>query len=215
MTGLCIRDEEAINSDWPVLRSASGPEADMTLGIASDSRSAMAQEADSKERTIEIAYNNKEATMTLETMSFVLGGILVAAGLFGGGLEIKELKLPQISTVPRVFAAVVGAGFIGLAIFLNPKPSTSAPTASVPQPEKMTFQEPMQGDMRLDSCVAWAEQCGEPAASAWCRTKGMSRAVEYPQQNVGEKGLATRLIGTNQVCKEKFCSSFVYIVCEK
>jgi len=155
--------------------------------------------------------------MSLETMSFILGGILVAAGLFGGGLEIKELKLPQIGTVPRLLAAIVGAIFIGLAVFLEPKLSTSGSTASAPDAGKttMTFQGPMHGDMRLDSCLEWAKNCGEPAATAWCKTKGMSRALEYPQENVGEQGLGTRLLGTNQVCKEKFCSSFVYIVCEK
>jgi hypothetical protein len=157
--------------------------------------------------------------MSIETMSFILGGILVAAGLFGGGLEIKELKLPQIGTVPRVFAAIVGVAFIGLAIVLNPKSSTSLPALSAPQPEPekmtMTFQAPMYGDMRLDSCLEWAQQCGEPAATAWCKEKGMTRALEFPLENVGEQGLGTRLIGTKQVCNEKFCSAFVYIKCEK
>ena len=155
--------------------------------------------------------------MSLDTMSFILGGILVAAGIFGGGLEIKELKLPQIGTAARILAATVGAIFIGLAIFLNPKPPGSAPTPPTVDPKKttITFQEPMQGDLRLDACLEWAQNCGEPAATAWCKTKGMSHALEYPWDNVGERGLGTRLIGTNQVCREKFCSSYVYIVCEK
>nr|WP_316642334.1 hypothetical protein [uncultured Roseateles sp.] len=156
--------------------------------------------------------------MSLETMSFILGGILVAAALFGGGLEIKELKLPQIGTIGRVLAAIVGAGFIALAIYLNPNKGTvgaTKPSESTPDKTTMTFQGPMHGDLRLDACQQWAQNCGEPAATAWCKTKGFVRATDYPQENVGAAGAATRLIGTNQVCKEKFCASFVYITCEK
>ena len=159
--------------------------------------------------------------MSLETMSFILGGILLGAGLFGGGLEIKELKLPHIGTAARVLSSVVGVAFVVLAIFLNP--NGGSPSPSLPQPTPlqeakktpMSFQAPMHGDLRLDACLEWAQKCGEPAATAWCKTKGMSRALEFPQENVGERGINTRLIGTNQVCKEKFCASFVFIVCEQ
>jgi len=150
-------------------------------------------------------------------MSFILGGALIAAALFGGGLEIKELKLPQIGSVARVLTSVVGITFIGLAMYLHPNPAGSAPTPPDLESKKttLTFQSPMYGDLRLDACLRWAQNCGEPAATAWCKSKGLSRATEYPQENVGEQGIGTRLIDTNQVCKEKFCSSFVYIVCEK
>lgn len=150
-------------------------------------------------------------------MSFILGGILVAAALFGGGLEIKELKLPQIGAIARFLSAVVGAAFVGLAIYLHPTGPESASTHQEKESQKttLTFQEPMHGDLRLDACLQWGQNCGEPAATAWCKTKGMSRAVDYPQETVGQRGIATRLIGTNQVCKENFCGSFVYITCEK
>lgn len=155
--------------------------------------------------------------MSIETMSFILGAILLAAALFGGRLEIKELKLPQIGTVARFLCAVVGLGFVGLAIYVHG--TSSSPSSSSPTPDakktSMTFQEPMLGNLRLDACFEWARNCGEPAATAWCKTKGMTRATEYPQENVGERGIGTRLISTNQECKEKFCTSFVYIVCEK
>ncbi len=155
--------------------------------------------------------------MSLDTMSFILGGILVAAALFGGGLEIKELKIPQIGIVARVLAALVGIGFIALAIYLNPKKSEqdTKVTDSASTKTTQTFQAPMHGDFRLDACEQWAQNCGEPAASAWCRGKGFARAIDFPYENVGSAGVTTRLIGTNQVCKEKICASFVYITCEK
>lgn len=155
--------------------------------------------------------------MSIETMSFILGGILLAAALFGGRLEIKELKLPQIGTFARFLCAIVGLGFVGLAIYVHGPSSSSSPSFPTPDAKKtsMAFQEPMLGNLRLDACLEWGTNCGEPAATAWCKTKGMTRATEYPQENVGERGIGTRLIGTKQECMEKFCVSFVYIVCEK
>jgi hypothetical protein len=161
--------------------------------------------------------------MSLETMSFILGGILLGAGLFGGGLEIKELKLPQIGPVARAMSALVGVAFVALAVFLNPKPVPAPPPAAaapaVPAPqakrEAISFADPMQGDLRLDACLKWGELCGEPAASAWCRARGLSKALEFLVVNVGERGIATRLIGTDQVCRAPFCASFSVITCEK
>ena len=61
--------------------------------------------------------------MTLVTMSFVLGAILVSAGILGGGFELKEIKIPQISGMARILAMVAGLAFIGLA-FMMPEPAT-------------------------------------------------------------------------------------------
>lgn len=160
--------------------------------------------------------------MSLETMSFILGGIFLGAGLFGGGLEIRELKLPQIGTGPRVFAAVLGTAFVALAVVLNPGAGAAsqkllpAPPAPTPEPPKtnVVFQEPMLGDRRVDVCLEWAQKCGEPAATAWCKVKGMGRALDFPAENVGQRGLETRLVGTNEVCKGTFCSAFMSITCQ-
>lgn len=52
--------------------------------------------------------------MTLETLSFILGGVLVLSGILGGGFEAKELKIPKISGWIRLVAVVAGLAFIGL-----------------------------------------------------------------------------------------------------
>jgi len=59
--------------------------------------------------------------MTLETLSFIFGAVLVLAGILGGGFEVKELRIPKISGMVRVFALLVGLAFIGLA-FITPEP---------------------------------------------------------------------------------------------
>lgn len=154
--------------------------------------------------------------MSLESMAFILGGILIAAGLFGGGLEIKEIRLPQIGGTTRILTTVAGAIFVVLALAIHLKWIQRTETADAPDiaaaPEQ-TFAAPMFDGMRLDICVEWAVRCGEEAATAWCRTQGYARASDYPAENVGTRGIPTRLIGTRQVCNGEYCGAFTRITC--
>ena len=54
--------------------------------------------------------------MTLEILSFGLGALLLLTGLFGGGFEVRELKIPKISQSIRVVSMGLGVVFIGLAL---------------------------------------------------------------------------------------------------
>lgn len=158
----------------------------------------------------------KEAMMTIETMAFVLGAILIAASVFGGGFEIREIKLPHIGASGRIVAAVVGGAFVLLALAINLQwvrrggSSASDITASTPA----TFPAPMLDGVRLDTCVEWGSRCGENAAMLWCRTHGFNKATDYPAENVGNAGIATKLIGTGVICRGTFCTAFVRITCE-
>lgn len=78
--------------------------------------------------------------MSIETMAFVLGGALIAAGVFGGGLEIKELKLPQIAGTARAVAAMVGIAFVVLALAINQKWIEQKKEANQPTPSENTKQ---------------------------------------------------------------------------
>lgn len=80
--------------------------------------------------------------MSIDTMSFILGGLLVAVALLGGGIEVRELKIPSVGRTGRLLSFIVGAGFIGLAIFLtlreNEKRLTVGNTTTVaPDPVKV------------------------------------------------------------------------------
>ena len=155
--------------------------------------------------------------MSLETMAFILGGLLIAASVFGGGLEIKELKMPQIGTVQRAVAAVAGMAFVALALAINQKwieHANESRPASVAEGSK-TFTAPLYDGVRVDVCVEWAKRCGEEAATAWCRTQGYSRATHYPMENVGLQGLPTKLIGTQSICSKDFCTSFSEVTCNR
>lgn len=54
--------------------------------------------------------------MTLEAVSFVIGGILIVTAIVGGGFEIKEIKMPKVGAIPRFFSLVVGAFFVLIGI---------------------------------------------------------------------------------------------------
>jgi hypothetical protein len=55
--------------------------------------------------------------MTLQTLSFIFGALLLLAGIVGGGFEIKEVKVPALEVRSRILSSAVGVIFIALAIF--------------------------------------------------------------------------------------------------
>jgi len=156
--------------------------------------------------------------MSFETMTFILGALLLGAGLFGGGLEIKELKLPTIGGGARYTCAALGAAFLVLALSMDLRwigPAQAQEKHEAAATSVQTFDAPMLDGMRLDVCVVWAARCGEEAASAWCQTQGFSRATVYTTENVGSQGVVTRLVGSRQVCAGTFCSGFARVTCVK
>ena len=54
--------------------------------------------------------------MSIETIAFVFGVLLLSVGILGGGFELKELKVPRVGGLPRAFAGVLGLVFVALGI---------------------------------------------------------------------------------------------------
>jgi hypothetical protein len=54
--------------------------------------------------------------MTLEVVSFILGGLLIATAVVGGGFEIKEIRMPRVGAGARIGALVVGLLFIVMSL---------------------------------------------------------------------------------------------------
>ena len=69
--------------------------------------------------------------MTLQTMSFIFGAILLAVAILGGGFEVKEIKVSKVTMPGRVSAGIVGLFFIGLGLFW---PEVVAPDGKPPPP---------------------------------------------------------------------------------
>lgn len=57
--------------------------------------------------------------MELHTMSFIFGAILLVVGLWGGGIEIKELKIPRVGGMARSLSLLIGIIFIFLGLWVG------------------------------------------------------------------------------------------------
>ena len=80
-------------------------------------------------------------------------------------------------------------------------------------PHERVFANPVWKDFRLDACLSWGNECGKPAADAFCRENGFSESFYFVLDP--ERGYAhTRLIGTDQICDKDFCVGFQMIVCQ-
>jgi hypothetical protein len=74
--------------------------------------------------------------MTLQSMSFIFGAILLAVGILGGGFEIKEIKVSNVSIGVRIVAGMVGLFFIGLGFWQQPS-AEPAPGSSGTGPPRV------------------------------------------------------------------------------
>jgi hypothetical protein len=54
--------------------------------------------------------------VTIEVISFIIGGILIGTAIVGGGFEIKEIKMPRVGAGVRIASLVAGSGFVLLAM---------------------------------------------------------------------------------------------------
>ena len=63
--------------------------------------------------------------MDLVSLLFILGAILLVFGLIGGGLTIKELRVPEISNLSRALCVVIGLGSIAASIYVHVVPLKS------------------------------------------------------------------------------------------
>jgi len=77
----------------------------------------------------------------------------------------------------------------------------------------MTFEPPMVGGpagRRLDFCLVWGAQCGQPAADAYCQKQGWEKASAWePAQRVGP----TTILSGEQPCDDPSCDGFASITC--
>jgi hypothetical protein len=78
-----------------------------------------------------------------------------------------------------------------------------------------TIVAPMFNGNRLDWCRTWSEDCGKPAADAYCRNQGFQEAASFAREpHIGALS-PTRLIGTGATCDLAHCDGFRQITCLK
>ena len=64
------------------------------------------------------------------TLLVLIGGLLLVVGLVGGGMEIKEIRVPRLHLVARVFCVVIGLGLMGASFYFH----VQTPAAPAPGP---------------------------------------------------------------------------------
>jgi hypothetical protein len=115
--------------------------------------------------------------------------------------------LPVVSRAPRARRRCAAATALTVALAFLGKPASADVAA---------FPEPKVKGMRLDWCLYWANDCGKPAASAYCRTQGFEGALRFAiDQNVGSRGVVTVVLGDGRLCAAPTCSGFRSVTCER
>ena len=75
-----------------------------------------------------------------------------------------------------------------------------------------TFDRPRHMDDRLDWCLTWGANCGQPAALEFCHRRRFDNVQGFGPEKVG-RSARTRLIGTGQTCDGDVCTAFSQITC--
>jgi hypothetical protein len=73
-----------------------------------------------------------------------------------------------------------------------------------------TLKLPGGDGVRLDWCREWANDCGAPAADAFCKLHGKVKAARFAAQ--ANAGL-TMVISSKQICNAPGCTAFASIEC--
>ncbi|HET6638716.1 MAG TPA: LCCL domain-containing protein, partial [Gemmatimonadota bacterium] len=91
----------------------------------------------------------------------------------------------------------------------------AAPPAGGGEGPAQVFSAPMWNGLRVDICLVWGGQCGEPAATEFCRQSGYTKATAWePAYDIGAQ-TPTFVLGTGQTCSEAGCDGFTSITCTR
>jgi hypothetical protein len=119
--------------------------------------------------------------MNLQAMSFIFGAILLAVAILGGGFEIKEIKVSNVTIRVRIISGVVGLIFIGLGFLgSNDVPVFPEPRMSEREHDKDRWGGDYYGfDIKADHIEDCEDTCkNDTKCAAWTYVKP---GVKRPQ----------------------------------
>ncbi|CAJ0862546.1 hypothetical protein AMST5_01499 [freshwater sediment metagenome] len=138
----------------------------------------------------------------------VVSGVVFLFFSLGGqlGAQIITDKIkPKAALVTGIFLLITGIVMYG--------PKTDA-IKGVATPKSQVFRAPKVGNIPLDWCLYFAEKCGEPAASAFCRSQGLATSSDFLQ---GHPVPETKVIGDGGLCQagknNSVCDTFAEVTC--
>lgn len=114
-------------------------------------------------------------------ISMVLGGILLAVGVLGGGIKIKELEIPELKPSSRVMAGIFGVCLLGYGLYETSrdkpridlhelKPLSCSLAASLKSPK------PNKGD----TSILFLNETDVPVQVYWIDRDGNLQGDQYP-----------------------------------
>ncbi len=118
-------------------------------------------------------------------------------------------KLQEAVAPPRTPATPLLAALPAPRLTLpTPKPAAPAPAAA-----DKTFEYPVHDIYRLNFCLRWGEDCGEPAATAWCKAQGFTKASAWKADKDIGALFPTIVLTDKRVCAQGPCDGFEEITC--
>jgi hypothetical protein len=81
----------------------------------------------------------------------------------------------------------------------------------LPAPKKKVYWHPKVGNYALDFCREWGTNCGTPAATAFCKSKGHKYALSF---KVKHNSPTTKVIHGGGLCVEPYCDRIDQVVCK-
>jgi PAN domain len=119
--------------------------------------------------------------MTLQAMSFIFGALLLAVAILGGGFEIKEIKVQNVTSSVRIIAGIVGIIFVGLS-FWQPTELLETPRGDVKMSQREDGKDRFGGDYSgFDVKTDHIEDCENAC-------KGDKKCVAWTYVKPGDKG---------------------------
>lgn len=110
--------------------------------------------------------------LNIQTLSFIFGALLLLVGLFGGGFEVKELKLPKVGWPIRFVSIIVGAFFIAISLGIIKPPEK----VDVPNVVDLPLEKAQTALININLKIGNVELIQTKAAKAGTVVKQMPQA---------------------------------------
>ncbi|MGH7564166.1 MAG: hypothetical protein ACREK5_07065 [Gemmatimonadota bacterium] len=160
----------------------------------------------------DVIFANDFVELELVVKPTKFGGAFDPSGSYGG-VPLREGEVQEQDDL----------GDPGEERGLNPQPeppSAEARPGLVPRARVRTaaakaFMAPLWNGKRVDLCLVWGGQCGEPAATEFCERSGYAQATDWkPANDIGAQ-TPTVVLSSGQVCSDASCDGFTSITCSK
>jgi len=119
--------------------------------------------------------------LTVPTIMAIIGGIALLAGLFGGGLELKEIRVPPIPLSSRIISSLTGLVSIAFAIWLSFPNLIQRPTETSQPIAYVSATSPVPPTQTTAPPVVTATQEPPTSTSAPQPTDTSSKSPSKPQ----------------------------------